>query len=575
MKILEYKKKLNEVAQIPEAIKWFIPEESEESRLAKSEYKVSNPLIRVGIYAMSQESSFISDVMDYLDGLSKENDLSSYYTKRLECKELFRCLRLLENECLWNVLERIKGLSIADLGKLKNAILNNDIDVVWSIIYEKEVNIDPITPVCRLLYLKIRMDDLNKWLEESRQEIDSLPSEESDESCDIIIDFFLQYTSRYHDISKDLLIHKEKTPFSDISFENSQRIFLDDDFDVTGDPPSARDIIIHNLKKAYPSFIEDGFSLNEYADNEYMGVLGMYCKLKSVLPSLSTVAKVVMEGILKEEEFSPIWSRFEEFDDNTFDVLEKEHDDFLLKHGIPIDEDGSKEEEAPSTPQIEEQQPFFIKGTTENKDEKQFANMWPLPNDFFGPAYIDDDCPQNEYFPMFLKDLIQFEEQNGQSDEQYAELRKEGLVKLSHKFSKFIDDLASKNFIINDDDNKLALARALTGKRVESSVKKVKWGKPKTIGTKNAHINSLCFLIRWLYPKNISNLASKYEHVLTVFDGLGETKPAANAGVNVKKSPIKIVVKSFLDGLKECAPIVNNENLDLLMKEFEEKYGKN
>lgn len=583
MKTLEYKKKLNEVAEIPEAIKLFFTED-EEGRYAKSEHKVSQPLIRVWIYALSQESSFISEVMDQLDGLNNEDDLSPYYTRRLDCKELFRCLRLLDSECLWIVLERIKGLSIADLENLKYAILKNDIEVFRSIIYEKEVNTDLITPVCRLLYLKIRMEDLNKWIEESCQQFDSLPDEELDESIDMIRDFWLQYTSKYHDITNDLVIYKERIPFIDISFENAERTLLNDDFDVTGPSPSVRDLVVHNLKKTYPTFIENGFSLNDYTDNIYRGVLLTYCMMKSDLRSLSTVAKVVMEGILKAEEFRAIWGRFEEFDDSTIDVLEKEHDEFLLKHGIPIDEDSPAKEE--STPQIEEQQtsksPFEIEeqknaeiGTTQNKDEKLYADKWPLPDDFFEPAYIDDACQQNEYFPGFLNHLIQFEGHNEQLDDSNAKLRKEGLVKLSKKFSKFINKLALNNFIPNDDANKLALAHALTGRRVKSSVKRVKWSKPKTLAAPNGHINSICFLIRWLYPKSISNLTSKYKHVSNVFDGLEETKLAPNAGVNVKKSPIKDSVEKFLRGLTECTQIVNGEKLELQIKEFEQQFGKN
>ena len=585
MKTLEYKKKLNEVAEIPEAIKLFFTED-EEGRYAKSEHKVSQPLIRVGIYALTQESSFILEVMDHLDCLSNENDLSPYYTKRLKCKELFPCLRLLDSECLWDVLERIKGLSIADLENLEYAILKNDIEVFRSIIYEKEVNIDPITPVCRLLYLKIRMDDLNKWLEESFQQFESLSDEELDESIDMIREFGLQYTSKYHEITNDLVIYKEKIPFIDISFENAERTLLNDDFDVTSPPPSVRDSVVHILKKTYPTFIENGFSLNEYTDNIYRGVLHAYCSMmKSDLGSLSTVAKVVMEGILKAEEFRHIWSRFEIFDDSTIDVLEKENDDFLLKHGIPIDVDSPAKVESPSTPQIEEQQTSKSpaeakeqknaeKGITQNKDEKLFAAKWPLPDDFFEPAYIGDDCPQEDYFPDFLKDLIQFEGQNEQLDGQNVELKKKDLETLSRKFSEFIDDLASKNYIINDVDNKLALARALTGRRVKSSVKRVNWSKPKTLDTPNGNINAICFLIKWLYPLHISDVPRKYEHILTVFEGLEGKKPSSSTGDNVKKSPIKDSVEKFLLGLVECTQIVNGEKLKLRIKKFEQQYGK-
>ncbi len=553
------------------------------------------PVIKVLLYATSHEVRYIKENMEELDCNLEEDSMSSFYTERLGFNNLFKCLRLLAPDCLWAVLERLKSHHTGAIEELKNAILSNDFDRFVSALNKNEINTEPITPISKFLFFQIRLDGLKSGFLELYEEVNA---SEEEQFPPVIKDKMLQLGSDFKGFMQDWSSSQHLGKIGAVYYELFERDMLADDFEqrlynddqLFSQEENERNFT-KSIKKVHPNFVEDGFKNDEFVINRYKELLSDYCQYIQDSPNLSTYAKIEIERLLKSKYFESIWSRFDEFDNNTAKVLKKEIDEYYKKHGL-LEKDAIEAEEqnkeTPQTPQMGEEQtsksPAEVeeqknaeKGTTQNKDEKLYADKWPLPDDFFEPAYIDDDCAQDEdeYFAEFLKDLIQFEGHNEQSDDPNAKLRKEELKTLSKNFSEFINALASKNYILDDDANKLALAHALTGRRVKSSVKKVKWSKPIILAAQNGHINSICFLITWLYPPHISNLTKKYEHVLTVFDGLEGTKPTAGAGVNVKKDKtIKRIVKSFLRGLLECTQIFDSEKLELLIKEIEQRYGK-
>ena len=261
---------------------------------------------------------------------------------------------------------------------------------------------------------------------------------------------------------------------------------------------------------------------NEYVAMVYDFMVGLFCGLKRE-DTLNDDAIAVMEYILKQPPFENEYYRCQMYWEKG--NLNDRIGEFLARHSQ-----------------------LLKVGITKNKDEKLIANDWPLPDDFFEPAYIDDDCPQNEYFPEFLENLPRY----GGKDVQNSKYSEAELRELSRLFSEFINKLASKGYIQDDKDTKLALAHALTGRRVISTVKRVEWRKPTTSATPLDHQNSISYLIRTLYPKNINSLGengSKYAHILTVFDGLKDTSPGSNAADNIRKSKIKEVVEDFLDAV--------------------------
>ncbi len=432
--------------------------------------------------------------------------------RRLSPKELFYCLKPLSDENRRFILGKLSDVSDGVINKLSKFVEEDNLDEFSNVINETDINTSSITTLCKRI---IALIDSESAIEQLNNDLESIQYDDE--------------KKWYRQLEKvfNLYITKKENVFND-------KKIIDDS--------------VEEINNMFETLCSINNPIDYYSDQtvrNYHKCLYFYHFINSA-DFASRIALDYLNEIVFNPKYEQFWKDYE--DDSCLKELEKEMESLMDS--------------------IEE---------SESKHGTKIANKWKLPADFFEPAYIDDNCPQDDYFPEFLEDLIQFEEQNEQHDEQNAKLRKEGLKKLSLNFSDFIDNLASKNYIINDNDNKLALARALTGRMVESSVKKVNWGKPRTAGTKNPHINSICFLITWLYPSTIRSLlgSGKYEHILTVFDGLEGTKPGTNAGVNVKNSPIKDFVKSFLLGLKECAPIVNNEKLDLRLQKFEEEYGKN
>lgn len=574
---LEYREELRKNAELLQEVK-----DTFDIDNAYSAYtlEIALPVIKVLLYATSHEVRHIKKLMEELDCDLEEDDSSSFYTERLEPSNLFKCLRLLAPDCLWAVLERLKSHHTGAIEELKKTILSNDFDGFVSALNKNEINTEPITPISNYLFFQIRLDGLRNGFLELYEMTNKT---EKEQSLQEIKDKALRLGSDCFGFLQDWSSSQHFDKIGAVYCESFERVMLSDDFEqrlynddqLFSQEENERNFA-KSIKKVYPNFVEGGFKSDEFIITRYKEFLSGYCQDSS---NLSTYAKIEIERLLKSKYFESIWSRFDEFDNNTAKVLKKEIDEYYKKHGLLEKDAIEAEEQNKETPQMGEEQtsksPAEVeeqknaeKGTTQNKDEKLYADKWPLPDDFFEPAYIDDDCPQEDYFPDFLKDLIQFEGQNKQLDGQNVELKKKDLETLSRKFSEFIDDLASKNYIINDVDNKLALARALTGRRVKSSVKRVNWSKPKALDTPNGNINAICFLIKWLYPLHISNVPRKYEHILTVFEGLEGKKPSSGTGDNIKKSPIKDSVEKFLLGLVECTQIVNGEKLKLRIKKF-------
>ena len=431
--------------------------------------------------------------------------------RRLNPKELFYCLKPLSDENRQFILGKISDVSDGVINILSKHVEEDNFVAFSNLINETNINTSSIASICMNVKALI---DFNYAMEQFYLNIDQIVQ-----------------------IDNEVEVLRQMEKVFNVFLSNYES-FIDDE--------QATDQVVNYVNNLFEELSQNE-NLSEVVSNltisKYHYCLWFYHHIQSV-DFATRVPLDVLEEIVFNPKYEKLWNGYE--DKTCLEELDKEMENFFVfsveegldKHGVLI------------------------------------ADRWPLPVDFFEPAYIDDDCPKDEYFPEFLKDLIQFEGHNEQLDDSNAKLRKEGLVKLSKKFSKFINDLASKNYIPDDDANKLALAHALTGRRVKSSVKRVNWSKPKTLDTPNGNINAICFLIKWLYPLHISDVPRKYEHILTVFEGLEGKKTSSSTGDNVKKSPIKDSVEKFLLGLVECTQIVNGEKLKLRIKKIEQQYGK-
>lgn len=185
-----------------------------------------------------------------------------------------------------------------------------------------------------------------------------------------------------------------------------------------------------------------------------------------------------------------------------------------------------------------------------NRDGSKSAG-WPLPTDFFEPEYQDHSCPENEFIHGFLshKDLkVDFSLTPLKStDENDTRGRQIWLdyINLSESFSVLIDNIAQQGYIKNTDEDKLALAHALTGRRVKKA-KRVLWEKPDLTKSTDDAFNGICFLTQKLH-------GGKYGSIVRVFDGIsrdGENRTPCGSYAKNANPKFKVIVESFVNSVK-------------------------
>ena len=162
------------------------------------------------------------------------------------------------------------------------------------------------------------------------------------------------------------------------------------------------------------------------------------------------------------------------------------------------------------------------------------AETWPLPFDFFETDYIDETCKEGDYIPGFLSGIVDF---SLIGTDVTGEAMKKGF-QLSGYFSELINALAKEGCFKNDDETKLAFARALTGRRIKRGVK---W-EGSTFGK---WANVMCYLTWRLY-------GGKYDYISKVFPELLRIKKLQNSyAKNLKKyDGITSAIDVFLNKVK-------------------------
>jgi hypothetical protein len=187
-----------------------------------------------------------------------------------------------------------------------------------------------------------------------------------------------------------------------------------------------------------------------------------------------------------------------------YEIIWKQYEDSVSIDSI-VDEFFSWEEVEP-TPQIEE--PASQESISTIND-----TTWHLPIDFFDKSYLDD-CDTDDYIPCFLEDQIKID---AVVNDKLNELKE----RLNVVFQDFIETLAGKGCIDNDYITKASFAHALTGRKVDMKIKKVKWKYSQSTKDKG-WLNNIYFIASKLYPRYIydknHNKLRKIDQIKKVFD---------------------------------------------------------
>ena len=143
----------------------------------------------------------------------------------------------------------------------------------------------------------------------------------------------------------------------------------------------------------------------------------------------------------------------------------------------------------------------------------QLPYKWELPVDFFDKSYLDD-CDTDEYIPCFLEEQITIDTV---VNEKLPELK----LRLNVAFQEFIETLAVNGCIDNDYITKASFAHALTGRKVDVRVKKVKWKYSQSTKDKG-WLDNICHIASELFPRYIKDKnhkqLKKFDQIKKVFD---------------------------------------------------------
>lgn len=444
---LAYRRELKKRAELPKEIADVL--ESDGSG-AYFPFEISLPTIRVFLYALTHEPIFIKEQIEYLDYLVSKNELLPYYSTRLEIKELFLCLKLLDPECLWIVLERLKSHHTKAIDELKDTVLHNDFDRFVAALDKYEINTEPITPISKLIFIQIRIDRLLDGFHKAYEDISVIDDEEI---TDELREYMLRVLYELGSIMEDLRTTQLSDNVGRNYLETVERLFLDDrrltvsDLDDTLSEETIAKNHVKSIKNEYPEFVENDYSYGELLSYRYRQALLRYCFFVQDTPNLSTYAKVEIEKLLRAKYYESIWSEFDAFDNNAIEILVKGIEDFETKHGL------LGEDEATNEPMVVAKEEH----SQESGGESVPAGRWRLQKYLSRKVELD----KKSKLPYCIG-----------IREKYANAGNAGDAALT----KFIQGIADRGYIDDDNITKNSFAYALTGRGgFRTEIIRVRW----------------------------------------------------------------------------------------------------
>ena len=478
-----YYDNLRKACIVPEHIRKMF---EDHNKIGKICMEMFLPFIRVTIYAATHEPQLFSDLMEKMNNAQ---NLPFIFHIRVPYEELLPSLGLLGDECLMCLLSKL-DCSDPVFNGLRDSIINHDLDAFEKVMKEWGGSFSQVTPICRLLYLEV---SINNFVERTIKESDRINkitdlNQQSQEFKAYVRKVFDNYDVLFKKVFNDEFCNGLNETMEKTFDEYTQKLTIDtrnfDDlmFDmatggfvsgVLSANPNAKLIVIEKAPK----------------DFFYKILLNIYdilvAKRKN---SISQPAKRVIEEILFVPEYETIWKQYE---DSGIDLIEDEIFSWA---------------EVEPTPQIGE--PVSQESISTISD-----TTWHLPIDFFDKSYLDD-CDINEYIPCFLEDQLKIA---AVVNDKLTDLKE----RLNVVFQDFIETLAGEGCIDNDYLTKASFAHALTGRKVDVEIKKVKWKYSQSTKDKG-WLNNIYFIASKLYPRYIydknHNKLKKIDQIKKVFD---------------------------------------------------------
>lgn len=473
---LDYYDNLKGAAVVPDEIKEFLDDGSKKS----FGLDILLPSIRVLLYAASNEKPFFSILYEKL---TKAKNLTSFFYERLKPNDLFDCLCLLGDECLYALLSKL-NCPDSVLSKLHQTILEKKLEEFKTALEDGDINTSTITPICKLFHIRIRIDKFFIWFIEKAHRVDEIPDEEQQEkegrrllrsAVSNVQSFFKEILYNDEIVMKIVPPVLDSTDFViNSAISPSEKGF--DNYSVISDHGIAEGVLIA-LTASHPNCKVEVSSKQEFFDFIFRMALFYYYSLKEDA-LVSPITLDVLREIVFVPEYESIWGKYETA--NGIDLLSQDLDAFSEK--ILLNEEQTApqigepvKEEAEDTPTPGKSD--FI----EQEPTKEEGHLCPNSKYEFVPEnYFDPECVSKGYIEEHY--------------ELVDRVKKHGL----QAFVDFINYIANEGFIENDDETKALLAYRLTGRMRPEKQKldKIKWFKEK------GEPKELYYVIKYFSPRS-------------------------------------------------------------------------
>lgn len=508
--------KLKEASIVPEHIRKMFENDGE---LGKVLIEMCVPAVRVAIYAATHEPLLFSDLLEKMQNAKK---LAPYFHIRMDSEKLYRSLSLLGDECLGRLLSEL-DCSDSVFNGFRNSVIYQDPDAFERVLQGWVGNSSQITPICRLLYLELFINDCFEGIIKESNRIDEItdPDQQAQEGEAFVRNVFDVIIMNFKEVFKDEL--------DDELIKRLEKTLVDFRKDSLKLATETRKID----EVAYDSFKEGVLSVNPNAklkviekapkDYFYKMLLIAYHFLATET-SISQPAKGVIREILFAPEYETIWKQYE--DSNSVDYLLEEFEPIVGIQQMPQIEE----------PTIEEPQPEQLSAADYNQvipdalttEHLDLIKEFEIGKRYFARKkrdYVQPHC-------MLLNEGF-----NVMADEDKA-----------NRFERLMKLLAKTRCIYPSFIVMRSCAYAMTGYGFNNPFKPV----PVFWNREREKVNILLYICQKFYNKrgNAKTPMSEFKYPAEVFHVINEYQEASNRS----QSASKVDTGDFGKDFKEIFP---------------------
>lgn len=496
--------KLKKASIVPEHIRKMFEDDGE---LGKVLIEMCVPAVRVAIYAATHEPLLFSELAEKMQNAKK---LAPYFHRTMPPGKMYRSLSLLGDECLECILSEL-GSSYSVFMGLHDSV-NHDFDAFKKVLQGWDGNFSQITPICRLLYLELYLNDYFEWIIKEANRIDEITdiAQQYQEGAAFVKNSSGVITTMLKDVfndkSDDELNNRLEKTFDD---------YLDDTLKLAAEALKHDEVLSINYKEEFLKGVLAVDPNVEIADIEqipesiFYKVLLIAYHFLATETSISQPAKGVIREILFAPEYETIWKQYE--DSNSIDYLIEEFEPIV------------------GTPQIEDSDAVEVKDKLNRSDENDSVYTPKIKGRWRLQAYLSRPVePKEDHCEGIKDDIIQCGDA---------------------ALTKFIQKIADLGYIDDDPTTKNSFAYVLTGRGgFKTGIIDVKWHHTKANeGKVSESVLVLLYISKYMFENRTG------ETYTQLFKHLNAgTNPYIKDGKDQSPSYADNVDDSFKAYFKKC-----------------------